>query len=104
MDAVNFSKGVNEIVNIRVNKYDDDFNSIVMLSEFGEFAYECRVWGKVRRHKEEEVNINDINAPYFYLELLEAYQDGEEVNLNKKEIHAIEYELNRNIDLEIYED
>lgn len=105
MNAVEYSKGVTEVVNVNTDSYADDFFKVHLFSEYGTYAYDCKIYGDIKRNIEKDTNLYDVYAPHFYIELMNAYdEEGQELELTKAEVSQIESNLMRNTELNFQED
>lgn len=104
LNSVKYSENIFETINININKYDDDFFTTHLISEWGLYAYDCKIYGKVRRYQDEEVNYYETICPNFYIEIMNIYDDeGEEISFSVAEKTQIEFNLMNNIKLDFQE-
>ena len=102
MNAVEFSRGIREAVSINIEN-NSQFDTTVLVSEFGAYAYEVKIYGDVKVYDDQETNYHDVEAERVIFELETVYNDdGEAVDLSSYEQTLIEDNLNKNLSLEFH--
>ncbi len=102
MNAVEFSRGIREAVSINIEN-NSQFDTTVLVSEFGAYACEVKIYGDVKAYDDYETNYHDVEAERVIFELETVYnEDGEAVDLSSYEQTLIEDNLNKNLSLEFH--
>lgn len=103
--VVKISETANHLATIYIDRYDDDFDTEATINECGEYAYECRIYGKVETTPEDwEVGLPEYKyCETPYLELVDVWdEDGQGVEITEQERREIEFNLTKNLEVEIY--
>lgn len=59
MNAVEFSRGIREAVSINIEN-NSQFDTTVLVSEFGAYAYEVKIYGDVKVYDDQETDRKSV--------------------------------------------
>lgn len=101
---VKHSETANHLARISVDRYDNSFDTQETINEFGQYAFECRIYGSIQTiPADREVGLHEekyCDTPY--LELIDVWnEDGDSVALTEQERRQIEFNLTKNLSVEI---